>query len=241
MTAGAACVPVEWFALALLGNLLAAAIGLRFVAARGGWSYIRGRLAARSSGVQAEAVAPHWRTRADLYAAAPAEAGHVVLVGDSLTEFGPWAELLGRADVLNRGIAGDTVSGVARRLGPLLQGPPRVVALLIGINDLLDGRAPDTVIEDIRALCLRIRADAPATQLVVQSLLPVAPTVVGAQHPPRIAAVNAALPTLAQAVGATFLDVNPALSAPACLSADGLHLSAEGYRRWASLLGEALA
>ncbi|MEB3222569.1 MAG: GDSL-type esterase/lipase family protein [Candidatus Sericytochromatia bacterium] len=206
---------------------------------KGGWRRAQ-RLARGLLGLEPTEPAgpsPHWQTRADLYAAHPATRSHVVLVGDSLTEFGPWTELLPGLLVLNRGIAGDTVAGVRQRLAPLVAGPPRAIAVLIGINDLLAGRSPDAVLGDLRHLIGDLRAAAPQTPLLVQSLLPVAPEVVGAHHQPRIDAVNDALPGLATGLGAAWLDLRPALAPADSLSADGLHLSAAGYSRWAAVLG----
>lgn len=45
----------------------------------------------------------------------------IVFIGDSITDGGEWNELLGRNDVVNRGIIGDTTNGVLNRLGSLYQ------------------------------------------------------------------------------------------------------------------------
>jgi lysophospholipase L1-like esterase len=175
-----------------------------------------------------------------LYAAHPAGRRHIVLLGDSLTEFGPWGELLPGLEVLNRGIAGDTVAGVTHRLEPALAGPPRAIALLVGINDLLAGRPPDAVAADLGSLVEAIRKRAPGSLLLVQSLTPIRPEVVGAHHQAHIGEVNRALAPLAVAAGARWVDLRPALAEPDSLSADGLHLSAAGYMRWAAVLADQL-
>ncbi|MEB3329257.1 MAG: GDSL-type esterase/lipase family protein [Candidatus Sericytochromatia bacterium] len=227
-----------WVYVSLALNLVGLGSAAWLVRARGGWPWLRRRLARTppdgASG--APLASPHWQTRTALYAGHPADLRHVVLLGDSLTEFGPWGELLPGHEVLNRGIAGDTVAGVAERLGPALAGPPRAIALLVGINDLLAGRPPEAVAEDLRELVTTIRAAAPGSRLLVQSLLPVRPEIVGAHHLPRIDRVNRALAPAARAAGASWLDLRPALAEPDSLSSDGLHLSAAGYRRWAAVL-----
>ena len=42
-----------------------------------------------------------------------------VMRGDSITDHGEWNELLGREDVINRGIGGDTTYGVLKRIANL--------------------------------------------------------------------------------------------------------------------------
>jgi lysophospholipase L1-like esterase len=235
--------------LALNAVLLMAA--LTFVRSRGGFRYVQAKLTpapAASGGAAGEAAGapadadqpPHWRSRAELFAAAPARPGDVVMLGDSLTEFAPWADLLGRPELRNQGIAGDTVAGVALRLPAALSGPPRVVALMIGINDLLRGKEPEALIAAQRDLIGRIRAEAPGTRLIVQALLPVHPHAMGVRHNPRIARVNAALQASAQAAGAEWLDLHPLLGGDAGLtphfSYDGLHLNGAGYAAWVAAL-----
>jgi lysophospholipase L1-like esterase len=59
-----------------------------------------------------------------------------------VTDAGEWAELLELGPdvrVANRGIAGDTTDDVLARLSSVTRLEPRVVALLIGVNDLLQG------------------------------------------------------------------------------------------------------
>lgn len=232
--------------LAINAVLLVAA--LAFVHSRGGVGYVQARLSPAPAVPAAQTdwaeQAPHWRGRAELFAAAPARAGEVVMLGDSLTEFAPWGELLGRPDVRNQGIAGDTVAGVARRLGSALAGPPRAIALMIGINDLLGGAEPEAVASAQRALIARIRAEAPDTRLIVQSLLPVHPHAVGVRHNPRIVAVNTALRASAAAAGAEWLDLHPLFlegdGLAQRLTHDGLHLSGAGYATWLAALGPRL-
>jgi lysophospholipase L1-like esterase len=223
-------------------NLVGLVVAAWLVRSRGGWTWLRQRMTRVNLAEPGAApvASAHWQTRSTLYAAHPATPRHIVLVGDSLTEFGPWGELLPRLEVLNRGIAGDTVAGVMQRLGPALAGPPRAIALLVGINDLLAGRPPEAVAADLDGLVQAIRDRAPATPLLVQSLAPIRPEVVGAHHQARIDLVNQALAPLVAAAGARWVDLRPALAERDSLSADGLHLSAAGYMRWAAVLADQL-
>lgn len=225
--------------LALNAALVGAACA--FVASRGGLGYLRAKAAPKPAAPEAERGMPaHWRSRVSMHERHPVEAGDLVMLGDSLTEWGDWGEALGVPGVRNRGIAGDTVGGLDRRVGPLLAARPRAIVLMIGINDLLGGASPADVLAAQRALIARIRAEAPDARLVVQSLLPVDPHEVGARHNPRVAEVNAGLAAIARDAGATWLDLWPAMGGEAGLDRrftyDGLHLNGEGYAVWVEAL-----
>src|SRR3954451_7586104 len=60
----------------------------------------------------------------------------IVMLGDSLTEWGNWHELVPEFRVINRGIAGDTSSGVLDRLEEVIARRPKLVFLMIGTNDI---------------------------------------------------------------------------------------------------------
>jgi hypothetical protein len=89
--------------------------------------------------------------RAKIFASSKARPD-VVMLGDSLTEFGIWSEMLEDFSVVNRGISGDDSVGVLRRLPEVLGRKPRVICLEIGINDLFKGVPTERVIENVRAI-----------------------------------------------------------------------------------------
>ena len=53
---------------------------------------------------------------------------HTVMLGNSLTERGAWADLLQDSLVVNRGIGGDCVAGMTARLGAIVAGKPRALS-----------------------------------------------------------------------------------------------------------------
>ncbi len=212
-----------------------------FVASRGGVGYLRARLSPKvPAAITDTQMSAHWRSRVSMHALTPIAPGDVVLLGDSLTEWADWVALLGDASLRNRGIAGDTVEGVQRRLDPIIAARPRMIVLMIGINDLLNSATPQAVLAGLRVLIARIRAEAPATRLLVLSLLPVEPHAIGVRHNPRVAAVNSGLAPIAREAGAEWLDLWPLLGGDAGLDRrytyDGLHLNGEGYGVWAEAL-----
>ncbi len=218
----------RWIAIASLALNVA-------VAAVWGWRHVRPRDAAPSR-EQARAAALH-----DL--AAPPAHREVVVLGDSLTERAEWWELLDRP-VANRGIAGDTVERVRARLDDVVALDPRTVFVLVGINDLLAGAAPEALAARHVALVAELRRRLPRARIVVESLLPIRDELVAREAALTSATVrgaNALLERGATAAGAEWLDVAAGLADATGeldrrYAGDGVHLSAAGYRAWAAIL-----
>jgi lysophospholipase L1-like esterase len=194
-------------------------------------------------------VATWWeRQRAE--AAAAARGGvELLFLGDSLTEAWPdtgratWEKHFVGLKAGSFGIGGDTTQNVLWRVtaGGLGILRPRAVVLLIGINNLGNhGDRPDAVVRGVTAVVDQLRRSFPIAKILVLGIFP------SGQMPKdparaRIATVNAALPALAdgksvfhQDIGAAFLEADGSISAD--VMPDFLHLSPEGYRRWAEAI-----
>jgi lysophospholipase L1-like esterase len=162
----------------------------------------------------------------------------VVMVGDSLTQYAEWTELISRPAV-NRGVADDTIEDVRTRLGDIVALRPKVLFLMIGVNDLERGATPPQVAERHATLVREIQAALPSTHVVVQSLLPVRAKRAGLQS--AIAETNTFLARAAKVERVTWLDVGRALADTSGQLADrytddGMHLSGDGYRAWAETI-----
>ena len=230
-----------WASLLLnAGVLLAAAV---VTARRGGLPYLRRRigLARGTAGVLHDEV--NYARRLGVLEVLPGRPGGVVMLGDSITEGCEWGEMLGRPDVANRGIGGDTSAGVLRRLDGVIALRPAAVCLMIGINDLGNGVPPGEVAANVRTILARLRA-AGVPEVVVQSVLPLRRV---AGNPYRaivpdaaIAGLNEMLRDAAAGSGCAFLELHPVLAPGGELAAeytgDGLHLTGAAYRRWAAQL-----
>lgn len=78
------------------------------------------------------------------------------------------ADSLGvKADVVNAGLSGETSAGALRRVDWLLRQRPDVVVVETGANDGLRGLNPDSTAVNIRELIDRIRAQNPATRVLL--------------------------------------------------------------------------
>lgn len=171
-----------------------------------------------------------------VFAQLPSEPGGIAFVGDSLTAEGPWGELFG--GLLNRGVKGDTVAGVRRRLGEVLARRPARIVLMIGVNDLMQGRSDAEIVAGVDGIAADVEAGSPATRLVLLSLLPVG---VGEPDPvltnERIRGLNRSLAEVAARRGAAFVDLFPKFASDrgglrADLTRDGVHLTPAGYVIW---------
>lgn len=173
--------------------------------------------------------------------------GDTVLVGDSLTERGEWAELLGDARIKNRGIGGDTAEGVLARIPAIAKAEPAVIGLMVGVNDLQAGRSPASVLATYERILDAIASEAPATRVVVQSVLPVhpLPSAEGISNA-AIGELNDGLRALCERRGLRYVDVATALAGPggaleARFTRDGVHLDGAGYAAWRDALRPALS
>lgn len=186
-------------------------------------------------------IPDHGARRIALFEQQPVVTGRVLFLGDSITEGGDWAALTGDSTVVNRGISGDITFGVLKRMDDVIRRKPSKLFILIGINDI--GKdIPDNVIADnIRKIIQTTQRRSPDTEIYLQSLLPVNPTVQGfPQHYDKehhVLNTNRLLRIVASSTGAEFVDLFPEFldehyRMDARLSPDGLHLNERGYEVW---------
>ncbi len=171
----------------------------------------------------------------------------IVMLGNSLTEFGgDWSDKLGRKHVVNRGIIGDTSTGIYHRLCQILPGKPRAVFLLCGTNDVSHNLTPRQVFENCCQVIAKIRKDAPETKLFVQSLVPINESfgrwklLRGKTN--HIPAINKLLKAYCKRHGIIYVDLFPHFVEKGTnvlrtdYTTDGIHFSEEGYGVWVSVL-----
>ena len=161
--------------------------------------------------------------------------GSIVFLGDSITDFVDFDEVLPSYHIVNRGIAGDTTSGVLRRLGEVISLRPRKLFLLIGTNDIGMDLWTAPIARNIREIVSRVQAKSPSTKIYLQALFP---TRHDRSRPnDLIQELNAEIAAIAQEKHCTFIDLYPLLLDSEGLLAeeytvDGLHLSDSGNAKW---------
>ncbi len=160
----------------------------------------------------------------------------LLMLGDSLIEWGDWQELLPAIRVINRGIAGEHVEDLAVRLAADIESAPTPdhVLVMAGTNNLLMGSPFFPAI--FRSMLPRLASLCPKAGITLNSIMPMAVPALTA----HIAETNLELQKVAAETGCLFLDmVGPfteqclPITRP-CFLTDGVHLSTLGYQVWAN-------
>ena len=165
----------------------------------------------------------------------------LVMFGDSITEWAPWADIFRDVSMVNRGLAGDTTTGMLRRIDTTLNVKPKLVCFMAGINDLAQGYDVDHIYQNyIDMLKVWQEND---IRILVQSTLYVGSELQGLN--PSVELLNRKVSEYCSQQGIAFLDVNSVLSPNQLLSneysCDDLHLNAKAYQVWAEVLQPTVA
>lgn len=173
----------------------------------------------------------------------PPDPGIIVFTGSSSIRY--WNTLeqdLAPLPVINRGFGGAHFSHVnfyAPRI--VLPYEPRIVVIYAGDNDLArKHKTPQSVAEDFRAFAQMIHTSLPETQIL---LISIKPSILRRRHWDKMQQANKLLSTIAeQDERIEYIDVATVMldgegePSKELFKWDGLHLSAEGYALWASII-----
>lgn len=177
------------------------------------------------------------------YKELPTIENKVVFIGNSVTAAGQWAELLGRGDVVNRGVDGDIVRGMTERLKAVLDEKPKTVLIMIGINDLLRGRNMKEILDDYEILFRLCMENTMHTKFCFQSVLPVNNSVLYDKKVSNsdIDRLNSYIKKQSTHYGFSYTDLSDLMSDKSGnlkseYTYDGLHLNGKAYAEWGKLL-----
>ncbi|MCB0517992.1 MAG: sialate O-acetylesterase [Lewinellaceae bacterium] len=186
---------------------------------------------------------PYYLNKQEYFRDLPNDSCEIIFLGDSETQNFKLEECFRNLLVKNRGINGDETAGVLHRLDEVTESKPSKVFLQIGINDLIRGKSPETVVNNTRQIIRIIERDSPATQVCLQNLLPCSWNVGDTQNPVNdlVVAVNYELMKVAAQEGIPYIDLykefisNEGLR-PEYDCGDALHLSGRGYMKWKEMV-----
>lgn len=189
--------------------------------------------------------------RAELKARGEAATGQerLLFVGDSITQGWEregaevWAQRYGAFNAMNMGVGGDRTQDVLARLeeGQFAKLKPELIVLMIGTNNT--GRtkeAPAKIADGVAAILKQFRARMPDAKILLLAIFPRGKAPADELRMNNIAA-NELIARLADGediryldIGKSFLDADGTL--PEAIMPDLLHLSPDGYRRWADAI-----
>ncbi len=185
---------------------------------------------------------PYYWERKSHFDTLPQSESDIVFLGDSLTNACEWHEFFRNIRLKNRGISGDTTNGLLNRIDEVIESNPRKVFMMIGINDLNQGRNVEVILNTYKIILKSFQDKTSKTEVFVQSILPLN----NQKHPNngtnnKIIELNAKLKNLAQEFSfhyidlfSAFLDENNQLDARYTI--DGIHLNGQGYLVWKGLI-----
>lgn len=173
----------------------------------------------------------------------------IMFLGDSLTEFYRTSDYFYNFDVANRGVAGDTISGVKSRLeNQVFPVKPNKLFLMIGTNDLGLKAKVDDIVKGNIEIIETIQKNMPSTKLYLWSIPPVNVKAtkaslisVGFRTNADIDEINARIKAYALEKNITYIDINPMLKNEKGVLAtentlEGLHLSERAYLKITDIL-----
>ena len=180
----------------------------------------------------------HDQQRLEFFQRDEQEEVDILFLGDSLIERFDTGTYFPEYRTANRGIDGDTVSGVLRRFDESLN--VAVVhnhILLIGINDTLDA------CKHYETLMKRVRERYQDAKIFALALLPVGG--VYSEYNRTAIKANAIIQDAAKKCGATFLNARPILQdedgeLKEEFTVDGVHLNSQGYEKLAEFIRNSL-
>lgn len=184
----------------------------------------------------------YYDRKVSLFELLPITPDDIVFLGNSITDGGEFQELLGMSNVKNRGISSDVISGVEKRMLQVMNGKPKKLFLLIGINDVSHNLTVAQLSARYEKLVKNLRMLSPGTKIYLQSVMPVNndfkryKSLVGKEN--VIKSLNTEIKKIAGRNGCTYIDLTPALADPKTgklrrnFTNDGLHLTGAGYKAW---------
>jgi lysophospholipase L1-like esterase len=162
----------------------------------------------------------------------------VMMLGDSITEAGPWQALFPKTRIVNRGVSGYTTYDLLREIKATVALQPAKVFLMIGINDLLRRATVEQTFKQYTLIVDELQKN--KITVVMQATLECSRPQCGSAVE-SVRSLNQKLQAFAVARNIQWLDLNPGLANDQQgllpkYTIDGLHLSKPAYLYWAERL-----
>jgi len=184
-----------------------------------------------------QALRAYYYHKKEHFESLPNTENEIIFLGNSITDNSEWWELFSDTHVKNRGIGGDDTDGILERLDEVTESSPSKIFIMIGTNDLSNGKSVEYIVENYRKIIACIKHSTPDTKIYIQSILPTDDAVHYTRRNADIIRINELLKQIASENRLVYIDLftlfrlendklNPAYSI------DGLHLNGKGYLVW---------
>lgn len=191
--------------------------------------------------------ATYHKTRASVYRSITRQEGPcIVMLGASIVEGGLWNELFPFSHTFNRGISGDRTDDILDRVADVKAMSPDKIFLQVGRNDMGGKETIDVAgcWSNYEKLIKTVKKELPEADLYVQSVFPVGRQVEYCdQFNAAAQQLNKLLEAGTERYEYFYLDIWSVLADEQGYmnedySYDGVHLVADGYFKWATVLLE---
>ena len=177
-----------------------------------------------------------YEERMSMFASVPTTHADVVFLGDSITQNGIWNEFFPGVSLVNRGIKGDTTSGILSRLSNVLKLQPQKIFLMVGVNDVHLKVPVNEIYDNYKKIIETIRKKLPRTTIYIQSVLPIEESKLRISNA-DIDKVNSAIKGLADGHSVIYIDINSRLKTAdnqlnPKYTVDGEHIKGQAYKIW---------
>lgn len=222
-------------------NILFFLTALIIVLQKGGIYYVKNKIIALSNkDIQNNLnINPYYKHKKSQFELLTKSHDSILFLGDSLTDQGEWVELLENANIVNRGISGDTTRRILNRLDAVVETKPKQIFLMIGINDFVnEKKSIKEVLDKYKIILEELKTKIPQTEVFIQSVLPVNNNLtIFFQDNQKVIKFNSKLQELAKELGYQYIDIFSNLvdsenQLDATYTTDGLHLNGKAYLIW---------
>ena len=190
----------------------------------------KGRLLFKRAKVYPQSIQYYNTVQKHRYMAEKGLQSEIVMLGNSITYEGAWSELMQGLEIANRGIPGDRVEGMIRRLPSVVALKPRTVVIMAGINNILQNETAYDVAQKYIILIDSCRTF--AETIVCSTLLTAGYTSANDE----VVELNTIISQYCNEQHICWIELNALLAPDGILrdefTYDGLHLTAEAYDVW---------
>ena len=170
------------------------------------------------------------------------ENDNFLFLGDSITEFYSLKDFYENLPVVNSGVGGNTTDDILSDMeNRVYQYNPTKVFILIGINDMKEGKDSKYIFDNIVKIVNKIKKNRPKTKIYVESIYPINDSEDSKINPSslinrsndKIDEINKMLKKKYKKSKVTYIDVNSKIKKNGQLkleyTVEGVHLTPLGY------------